>query len=158
MHLSNPGTALVASGIWVSYSLMYTPMKRLTHHNTLFGAIVGALPPYIGCYAALGSLYSMECFLLASYIFSWQWPHFYGILYENRADYKRAGFAMLSNTDTDGKQALKHIKFSSVLGLTIPFAMSYYNMINPLFLPAYLYFFAKSYDSCLLYTSPSPRD
>lgn len=84
MHLPYPGTAIVASSIWVGYSLMYTPMKRFTSFNTFFGAIVGSLPPYIGAYAALGSCLSLETSLIAAYIFSWQWPHFYGILYENR--------------------------------------------------------------------------
>ena len=67
---------------------MYTPMKRLTHHNTLFGAVVGALPPFIGTFAALGQVLSPESVLLATYIFSWQWPHFYGILYEQKDCYR----------------------------------------------------------------------
>lgn len=102
LHLHNPLTFAVASGIWVSYSLMYTPMKQLTPHNTFFGAIVGALPPFIGTFAAIGTLFTPETILLSTYIFSWQWPHFYGILYENKADYKRAGFEMLANTDPTG--------------------------------------------------------
>lgn len=91
-HLPYPMTIGVAGSIWVGYSMMYTPMKQYTNFNTFFGAIVGSLPPFIGCYAAMGSLLSPETFLLSAYIFSWQWPHFYGILYENKDDYKKAGF------------------------------------------------------------------
>jgi len=40
--------------------------------------------------------------LLASYIFTWQFPHFYGILYENKEDYAKAGFVMTSNLDPQG--------------------------------------------------------
>jgi heme O synthase-like polyprenyltransferase len=53
--------------------------------------------------AQTGSFMSIETMLLATYIFSWQFPHFYGILYENKDDYKRAGFKMLSNEDPQGK-------------------------------------------------------
>ena len=42
--------------------------------------------------------------LLASYIFTWQFPHFYGILYEHKEDYKKAGFVMTSNEDPTGRQ------------------------------------------------------
>ena len=92
MHMPYPLTATVAGSIWIGYSLMYTPMKQYSSFNTFFGAIVGSLPPFIGCFAAMRSLMSVETLLLSTYIFSWQWPHFYGILYENKDDYKRAGF------------------------------------------------------------------
>lgn len=78
---------------------MYTPMKRRSIYNTFVGAIVGALPPFIGTWAQLGSLLSPESFLLGAYIFAWQYPHFYGILFENKDDYKRAGFEMISNKE-----------------------------------------------------------
>ena len=144
LHLHNPMTFAVASGIWVGYSLMYTPMKQMTHHNTFFGAIVGALPPFIGTFAAIGSLYSVETLLLSTYIFSWQWPHFYGILYENKHDYQKAGFVMLSNTDPSGKKALSHIKFSNSLGLLVPSLMAYTGMISPIVLPGYYFLFRKA--------------
>jgi heme O synthase-like polyprenyltransferase len=34
-------------------------MKRFTNFNTVFGALVGALPPYLGWAAAGGSLLSL---------------------------------------------------------------------------------------------------
>lgn len=144
MHMPFPLTTAVAGSIWVGYSLLYTPMKQYTSFNTFFGAIVGSLPPFIGCYAAMGSLMSLETLLLSSYIFSWQWPHFYGILYENKDDYKRAGFKMLSNDDPEGKIAIKHIKFSTVLGSSIPAIMSYTGMISPLILPFYYAYYYKA--------------
>ena len=63
---------------------------------------MGALPPFIGTFAQTGMLLTPETMLLAGYIFSWQFPHFYGILYENKSDYKKAGFVMISNEDTNG--------------------------------------------------------
>lgn len=48
MQLANPSCLLVANSIWIGYCLMYTPMKRYSVHNTLVGAVIGALPPFIG--------------------------------------------------------------------------------------------------------------
>ena len=64
-------TLIIANAVWLSYTLVYVPMKRVTSLNTLIGAIVGALPPFIGAFAQLGSLYSPEAFYLSIYIFSW---------------------------------------------------------------------------------------
>ena len=50
-----------------------------------------------------------DVWLLSLYIFSWQYPHFYGILYNNREDYLHSGFKMISNEDPKGKLASKHI-------------------------------------------------
>lgn len=143
-QMAIPSTFVVANGIWVGYWLVYTPLKRKTVYNTLVGAIIGALPPFIGTYAQLGSLMSIETMLLSTYIFSWQYPHFYGILYENRYDYKKAGYEMISNYDMDGKQAYRHIKFSILLGLTTPIGMAYAGLISPVFLPAYYFLYAKN--------------
>ena len=48
MQLANPSTLLVANTIWIGYCLVYTPMKRYSVHNTFVGAVIGALPPFIG--------------------------------------------------------------------------------------------------------------
>lgn len=52
---------------------------------------------------------------------------------------------MLSNTDPEGKTAIKHIKFSALLGTFIPASMSYIGIINPVFLPFYYGYFYKSW-------------
>ena len=41
-------TALGALTI-VTYTHLYTPMKRLSRYNTELGAVVGAIPPVMGC-------------------------------------------------------------------------------------------------------------
>lgn len=101
-HAFMPFTWCVASGVWLSYLAVYLPMKRTSEYNTLVGAIVGAMPPFIGSFAHTGTLFDPASMLLASYIFTWQFPHFYGILYEHKDDYKRAGFVMTSNDDPEG--------------------------------------------------------
>ena len=82
----------------------------------------------------------METLLLASYIFSWQFPHFFGILYENKDDYKNAGFKMLSNEDPKGRRAYQHIVACTVVNTIVPLGMLYTSMINPLFLAPFYYY------------------
>jgi protoheme IX farnesyltransferase len=94
-----PFTWAISSAIWFSYLCIYIPMKKSSPMNTLAGAVVGALPPFIGTMAQLGTIINPETALLSLYIFAWQYPHFYGILYANREDYKKAGFNMISNED-----------------------------------------------------------
>lgn len=98
-----PYTWIISNAIWFSYLCCYIPMKQSSSWNTFVGAIVGSLTPLIGTMAQTGGFMTVETMLLAGYIFSWQFPHFYGILYENKDDYKRAGFKMLSNEDPTGK-------------------------------------------------------
>ena len=83
---------------------------------------------------------TMETALLAGYIFSWQFPHFYGILYENKDDYKRAGFKMLSNEDPEGRDASKHIAACTLVNSVVPLGMLWTGMISPVFL-ALFYFY-----------------
>ena len=46
-------------------------MKQKSEYNTLVGAIVGAMPPFIGAFAHTGTLFDPATLLLASYIFTW---------------------------------------------------------------------------------------
>ena len=78
-----PFTWVISHSVWISYLMIYLPMKQKSEYNTLVGAVVGAMPPFIGTFAHTGSILDPATFLLASYIFTWQFPHFYGILYEH---------------------------------------------------------------------------
>lgn len=98
-----PYTFLISNAVWFSYLCVYLPMKQKSSFNTVAGAVVGALPPFIGTFAQTGAIFDIPTLILASYIFSWQFPHFYGILYENREDYKKAGFVMISDEDPEGQ-------------------------------------------------------
>ena len=131
-------TCLVATSVWVSYLGIYLPLKRRSPTNTFLGAIVGALPPFIGTCAFTGTLIDLPTFLLAGYIFSWQYPHFYGILYENKDDYKRAGFNMISNLDPSGKRAYRHMMACNTVNTILPLAMCHTMMIHPSVLAPFL--------------------
>ena len=103
-HAFEPFTWVISNTVWFSYLVVYLPMKQKSEYNTLVGAIVGALPPFIGTFAQIGTVFDPATLLLSGYIFSWQFPHFYGILYEHKEDYKKAGFIMTSNSDPTGRE------------------------------------------------------
>lgn len=98
-YITCPHAILFSNAILFLYIGAYTPLKRHSNLSMHIGAIVGALPPLLGSFAATGLLNLEESLLLAGYIFAWQYPHFYGILYQNKEDYKRAGFKFISNND-----------------------------------------------------------
>jgi protoheme IX farnesyltransferase len=81
-----------------SYVFIYTPMKRISHLNTLIGSFPGAIPPIIGWAAATGQI-SFHAFVLFSILFLWQLPHFLAIAWMYRDDYAAAGMPMLSVID-----------------------------------------------------------
>ena len=70
-HQFEPFTYLVANSVWFSYLCLYLPMKQKSSANTLVGAVVGALPPFIGTFAQTGMLWDVPTFLISAYIFSW---------------------------------------------------------------------------------------
>ena len=92
----------VALATWLSYLLLYTPLKPLTSLSTIVGAFPGALPPVIGWTAARGSL-DPGAFVLFAILFLWQIPHFLAIAWIYREDYARGGLPMLPVLDPEGK-------------------------------------------------------
>jgi protoheme IX farnesyltransferase len=90
----NALSAVIALLTMASYLWVYTPLKRKTPLCTIAGAIPGAAPPLIGWAAATGSL-SLEAWTLFAFVFLWQFPHFMAIAWMYRADYNRAGYAVL---------------------------------------------------------------
>jgi protoheme IX farnesyltransferase len=111
LSISGVGLALLFAAGWLagllglltaaSYLLLYTPLKRVTSLCTVVGAVPGALPPVIGWAAARGELGAGAGALFAV-LFLWQLPHFLALAWLYREDYARAGFPMLTVSDTDG--------------------------------------------------------
>jgi protoheme IX farnesyltransferase len=100
-------TNLVAAGVaavtWISYVLLYTPLKTRTSLATLVGAVPGALPPVIGWAAASGSI-TLPAVVLFGIVFFWQMPHFLAIAWMYREDYARAGIPLLPVLEPDGRR------------------------------------------------------
>lgn len=78
----------------LSYTLLYTPLKKHTPFAVFVGAFPGAIPPMLGWVAATGRL-DVIAFILFSIQFIWQFPHFWAIAWVLDDDYKKAGFKML---------------------------------------------------------------
>lgn len=98
----NPLTAALGVLTLGSYIFIYTPLKRVSTMCTVVGAVPGAIPPLMGWAAATGSL-QWGGWLAFAVVFLWQMPHFFAISWMYRDDYERAGFAMLSVRDHDGR-------------------------------------------------------
>ncbi len=118
--LTNILAAFLGCFASVVYLFVYTPLKMKTPFCTTVGAIPGAIPPLIGWAAASGQL-DGNAFLLFAIIFAWQFPHFLAISWVHKEDYKRAGFAMLSSMDPDGRRTGRRILIFTVilLGLSV---------------------------------------
>nr|CAG4645663.1 EOG090X09NT [Lynceus sp. MCZ IZ 141354] len=82
----------------VLYTMVYTPMKRLSIANTWLGSVVGALPPLMG-YAGCAGYLDPASLVLGGVLFAWQFPHFNALSWNLRGDYSKAGYRMMSVTN-----------------------------------------------------------
>lgn len=98
--------SLIAAATLLSYLFFYTPMKRVTTHSTLIGALPGALPPLIG-WSAAGRLTDPGAWVLFGILFLWQIPHFYAIAWMYKNDYAKARLKIISVIDPDGNGMAK---------------------------------------------------
>lgn len=98
----NPQTAVLGALSLVSYSFIYTPMKRVSPAAVWIGAVPGALPMAIGWVAA-GNPIGPEAFFLFGLQFFWQFPHFWAIAWVAYDDYSNAGFYLLPSKKVDGR-------------------------------------------------------
>jgi len=96
-------TCALVAGSFASYVYLYTPLKRMTTFATIAGTLPGALPIVAGWTAAGGPL-DVRAATLFAIMALWQIPHFLALAWIYRDDYRRAGMAMLSVVDTDGRQ------------------------------------------------------
>jgi heme o synthase len=111
--------ALVAASL-VSYVLVYTPLKRRTHHATLIGAIPGSLPTLAG-WTAAGEPIGAAALAITGIVFFWQMPHFYALAWVYREDYGQGGLRMLSVIDPNGTRlGLESFAYSvALLGVSL---------------------------------------
>ena len=117
LFVNLPTTALVAASL-LSYVLVYTPLKRRTHHSTLIGAVPGALPTLAG-WTATGEPVGAAALGLFGVVFLWQMPHFYALAHVYRDDYDRGGLRMLSVIDPAGARVARQSVFYSALLLVV---------------------------------------
>ncbi len=123
----NPTTAMLGALSLVSYSFIYTPMKRVSPIAVWIGAIPGALPMAIGWVAAGHSLGAVAIFLFSIQFF-WQFPHFWAIAWVAHKDYTGAGFYLLPTKKQDGRDkntALQTVFYAAIL---VPMSILPYTM------------------------------
>lgn len=93
----NPLSGILGLLALLLYTVVYTPLKRVTPFAVFVGAFPGAIPPLLGCVAStegFGSVPLIGWILFAGQ-FIWQFPHFWAIAWVLDDDYKKAGFKML---------------------------------------------------------------
>lgn len=123
----NPTTAMLGALSLVSYSFIYTPMKRVSPAAVWIGAVPGALPMAIGWVAAGHSLGPIAIFLFSIQFF-WQFPHFWAIAWVAHKDYTGAGFYLLPSKKKDGRDkstALQTVFYAAIL---LPMSILPYTM------------------------------
>jgi protoheme IX farnesyltransferase len=135
--------ALIALVTILSYVLIYTPLKPVTHWATVIGAVPGALPPLIGWTAAqpdaaFGALAQPGGWAIFAIIFVWQLPHFLAIAWKYRDDYRLGGYKVLPVIDPSGRRTSRAILFWTAL--LIPVSALPAMALNTVLGPAYVVF------------------
>jgi len=126
-------TAFLALLTSFIYTLVYTPLKKITWLNTTIGAIPGALPPMGGWVAATGNL-DAGAWVLFLILFIWQHPHFYAIAWIYRDQYAKAGFRMLPVVEPSGVRTFRHSIYYCVALIPISLLPSWIGISGPLYL------------------------
>lgn len=115
------------------YNAVYTPLKRVTPFAVVPGSLIGAIPPAIGWVAAGGSLLDPQIWVLGSFFFIWQVPHFWLLMLNLSGDYERAGFPTLSDRFTPAQ--LARITFSWIIATVVTSLMiPFYGLGNSIWL------------------------
>ena len=151
----------------ILYSFVYTPMKKFGPIAVFIGAIPGALPPLIGWVASTGQI-TLEAIIIFSIQFIWQFPHFWAIAWMYDDDYKKVGFKLLPNNGEKNLKTAVNIMIytlfliplgllPTIFGITGIISGTVAVFLAIIFL-AQTFKLINDYSSCLLYTSPSPRD
>jgi protoheme IX farnesyltransferase len=93
----NPLSGLLGLLALILYTVVYTPLKRITPFAVFVGAFPGAIPPLLGHVASTSGFGEIELGAWVLFVgqFMWQFPHFWAIAWVLDEDYKKAGFQML---------------------------------------------------------------
>jgi heme o synthase len=105
------------------YALIYTPLKRYSTWNTFVGSIVGAIPPLIG-YTALSHSIDANSLLLASILFTWQFPHFNALSHSIRHEYQKAGYHMLASKNPQLNASIAFLTSMSLIPICVGMSLN----------------------------------
>lgn len=107
-------TVSLAIITWLSYVVVYTPLKKHSTIALLVGGVPGALP-FAGGWTAVRGTMDMEAWALFAILFFWQLPHFLALSWMYRHDYKAGGFVMRAVDDPDGRSVGMQTVITSAL-------------------------------------------
>ncbi|MCC7298864.1 MAG: protoheme IX farnesyltransferase [Bacteroidia bacterium] len=124
LSIFNPLTGFLGTLSLISYSFVYTPMKRSTPLAVVVGAVPGALPLIIGCVAYEGFI-SPTAWMLFGLQFLWQFPHFWAVAWLADEDYKKAGFYLLPSGSGEKDQSTGLLSFAFCVLLIGSAVLSY---------------------------------
>ncbi len=115
------------------YNLIYTPLKRKYSLTLLIGAVTGAIPPVIGWCASGGYIFDSTIIPVAVFMYFWQIPHFWLILFKYSSEYENAGFGPLLYITRGGNKKL--VLFIWILGTSVSTVFfPYFQIVKGLFL------------------------
>ena len=100
------------------YTMVYTPLKKISWLNTSIGSIPGALPIIGGWTASTGTTGPMA-WILFGMMYLWQHPHFYSIAWMCREDYADAKLKMLPVIDPGGNSTMRQIFWHLLLMIPV---------------------------------------
>jgi len=141
VYYTNINCAFLGLISLLTYTLFYTPLKKMTPLAVFIGAIPGAIPPAIGWEAVGGGLLTGDfhyiAFILFLIQFFWQFPHFWAIAWILEDDYRKAGYTLLPNyAGRTKRNAMQTISYSLMLILISLYPLvgikeftSYYSLI-----------------------------
>lgn len=131
----NALTGILGGLAFLSYVLLYTPMKRTSPAALFVGAVPGALPPLMGWTAVTGRL-DAGALALFGILFFWQIPHFLAIALYRADDYARAELKVLPLVVSIGTTRAHILGFSAVLVVLTVLLATPLGIAGPLYLVA----------------------
>jgi protoheme IX farnesyltransferase len=127
----NQATCLLSLFALLSYAFVYTPLKRMTPHALLVGAIPGAMPPLLGWTAVTGEVTAPGLVLFAILLI-WQIPHFIAIAVNHKEDYKKAGIKTWPG-ERGGRSATFQALIYSLLLIPISLMLNWLGIASPVY-------------------------
>lgn len=124
--LVNTLTAGLSLFAFASYVFVYTPLKRVTPHALLIGAVPGAMPPLLGWTAATAEI-SAPGLVLFAILLIWQIPHFIAISFNHVNDYKSAGIKTWPG-ERGAKPATRQALLYSIALIPVSLLLLYFNV------------------------------
>lgn len=130
-------TLIIGLSAFVMYNGFYTPLKRVTPFATIPGALIGVIPPIMGWSLGNTHFFSPQLIALVIFLFVWQIPHFYFLLFIFENDYRNAGFPVL----TDRFSIIQISRISFVWIITLVFVSAMIMLTDKNFNPYILVFY-----------------